>query len=46
MQVDGVTDYIDWAVKEGFGVMDINIPGYITQEEVHHLAAESTLTIF
>jgi len=24
--VDGVTSYIDWARKEGFGVMDINVP--------------------
>ncbi|KAF4120950.1 histone deacetylase 6 [Geosmithia morbida] len=31
--VDGVTDYIDWAVKEGFGVMDINVPAYLTQDE-------------
>ncbi|CAG9939480.1 unnamed protein product [Clonostachys rosea f. rosea IK726] len=31
--VDGVTQYIDWAVHEKFGVMDINIPAYITQEE-------------
>jgi histone deacetylase 6 len=33
-KVDGVTQYIDWAVHEKFGVMDINIPAYITQEEV------------
>ncbi|KAH7241715.1 hypothetical protein BKA59DRAFT_210675 [Fusarium tricinctum] len=31
--VDGVTDYIDWAVDQKFGVMDINIPAYITHEE-------------
>ncbi|KAF5667569.1 histone deacetylase [Fusarium heterosporum] len=31
--VDGVTDYIDWAVDQKFGVMDINIPAYVTHEE-------------
>lgn len=31
-------DYIDWATKEGFGVMDVNVPAYITQEEVHYQA--------
>jgi histone deacetylase 6 len=32
--VDGVTRYIDWAVSQNFGVMDINVPAYVTQEEV------------
>ncbi|KAJ4127253.1 Histone deacetylase hda1 [Fusarium equiseti] len=31
--VDGVTDYIDWAVDQRFGVMDINIPAYVTHDE-------------
>ncbi|KAH7173675.1 uncharacterized protein B0J16DRAFT_276226 [Fusarium flagelliforme] len=31
--VDGVTDYIDWAVDQKFGVMDINIPAYVTHDE-------------
>ncbi|KAI5457268.1 hypothetical protein BGZ63DRAFT_364672 [Mariannaea sp. PMI_226] len=31
--VDGVTEYIDWAVSQNFGVMDINVPAYITHEE-------------
>ncbi|KAK5988684.1 Histone deacetylase clr3 [Cladobotryum mycophilum] len=31
--VDGVTQYIDWAVSQDFGVMDINVPAYITHEE-------------
>ncbi|KAF7563107.1 hypothetical protein G7046_g1043 [Stylonectria norvegica] len=31
--VDGVTDYIDWAVSRKFGVMDVNVPAYITHEE-------------
>ncbi|KAK7414744.1 Histone deacetylase hda1 [Neonectria punicea] len=31
--VDGVTDYIDWAVGQKFGVMDINVPAYITHDE-------------
>ena len=26
--------YIDWAVKEKFGVMDINVPAYLTDENV------------
>lgn len=32
-QVDGVTEYIDWAVGQGFGIMDINVPHYVTREE-------------
>ena len=32
-QVDGVSNYIDWAVGEGFGVMDINVPGYARQPD-------------
>lgn len=31
--VDGVTRYIDWATTNGFGVMDVNIPSYITHDE-------------
>ncbi|KAL2204457.1 histone deacetylase [Sarocladium strictum] len=31
--VDGVKDYIDWAVGQNFGVMDVNIPGYVTRDE-------------
>ncbi|KAL5588635.1 hypothetical protein FOBRF1_015163 [Fusarium oxysporum] len=31
--VDGVTDYIDWAVDQKFGVMDVNIPAYVTHDE-------------
>lgn len=27
-------EYIDWAVAQNFGVMDINVPAYVTQEEV------------
>ncbi|KAH8904003.1 hypothetical protein BR93DRAFT_158794 [Coniochaeta sp. PMI_546] len=30
---DGVTQYIDWATKHGFGVMDANVPSYITKPE-------------
>lgn len=25
-KTDGVLPYIDWAVKNGFGVVDVNIP--------------------
>ncbi|KAH7311734.1 histone deacetylase [Stachybotrys elegans] len=31
--VDGVTQYIDWAIEQKFGVMDVNVPSYITHEE-------------
>lgn len=34
LQSDGVTQYIDWATKHGFGVMDANVPAYITKPEV------------
>jgi hypothetical protein len=27
-------EYIDWAVAHRFDVMDVNVPGYITKEEV------------
>ena len=33
-QTDGVLQYIDWATGKGFGVVDINIPHYITHPEV------------
>lgn len=33
-QVDGVMEYIGWAVGQNFGVMDINVPAYVTHEEV------------
>lgn len=26
--------YIDWAVEQGFGVIDINVPHYNNQSEV------------
>lgn len=29
-----MTQYIDWAIGQKFGVMDINVPAYITHEEV------------
>ncbi|KAM0575030.1 hypothetical protein ACHAP9_001047 [Verticillium nonalfalfae] len=31
--VDPVVEYIDWAVSQGFGVMDINVPASLPQEE-------------
>ncbi|KAI1815049.1 histone deacetylase [Poronia punctata] len=31
--LDGVAPYIDWAVKNNFGVVDANIPQYITHPE-------------
>jgi len=30
---DSVLPYITWAIKQGFGVVDINVPRYITQPE-------------
>ncbi|KAK1761136.1 histone deacetylase clr3 [Echria macrotheca] len=30
---DGVVQYIDWAVSKGFGVVDINVPHYISNPE-------------
>lgn len=30
---DGVQQYIDWAFEKGFGVIDINVPHYITHPE-------------
>ncbi len=33
-QVDGVMEYIDWAVANKFDVMDINVPAYLTREDV------------
>ncbi|KAI1381401.1 putative histone deacetylase A [Hypoxylon crocopeplum] len=31
--VDGVMPYIDWAHKNGFGIMDANIPHYVTHPQ-------------
>ncbi|PHH52325.1 Histone deacetylase clr3 [Ceratocystis fimbriata CBS 114723] len=31
--VDELAQYIDWAIENGFGVMDINIPGYIAKDD-------------
>ncbi|KAH9898632.1 putative histone deacetylase A [Xylariomycetidae sp. FL2044] len=31
--LDGVSTYIDWAVKNDFGVLDANIPQYVTRPE-------------
>lgn len=38
-QTEGVSEYIDWAVKNNFGVMDINIPRYVSKPEDmdHHI---------
>lgn len=32
-QLDGVTSYVDWGIKHGFGVVDANVPRYITHPE-------------
>ncbi|KAI0137186.1 hypothetical protein BJ170DRAFT_678041 [Xylariales sp. AK1849] len=31
--MDGVTSYIEWAHKNGFGIIDANVPHYITHPE-------------
>lgn len=31
--LDGVKDYIDWAYRNDFGIIDVNIPPYITRPE-------------
>jgi hypothetical protein len=33
-QVDEVAQYIDWAMANEFGVMDINVPALVTTEDV------------
>lgn len=33
-KTDVVKNYVDWAVKNGFGVIDVNIPEHITDEDV------------
>ena len=38
-QTDGVTRYIDWAIEKGFGVIDVNVPHYITHLDVCFLAS-------
>jgi histone deacetylase 6 len=38
-KVDGVMEYIDWAVSQKFGVMDVNVPAYLTNDEVQRLSS-------
>lgn len=33
LKVDGTKDYIRWAVRHDFGVIDVNIPRFITDNE-------------
>lgn len=33
VQSDGVAKYIDWACNNDFGVIDINVPHYITRTD-------------
>ena len=47
LQADGMLPYIDWAVENGFGVIDINIPNHNHQEvrrfhPLHPLHAQSS----
>jgi len=34
-QNDGVMPYIDWAIANGFAVIDVNMPMHIDDPEVH-----------
>ncbi|ROT40241.1 histone deacetylase clr3 [Sodiomyces alkalinus F11] len=31
--VDGVTEYVNWAISEGMGVMDVNVPSAVPHED-------------
>lgn len=42
-QTDGVTRYIDWAISKDFGVIDVNVPHYITHPAVRHLCCKCLL---
>lgn len=33
-KADDIKTYVDWAVKQGFAVIDVNLPKHITQDEV------------
>ena len=33
-KADGLKHYVDWAARQGFGVIDVNIPKHLTDEEV------------
>lgn len=33
LQLDGVLSYVDWGTKHDFGIVDANIPHYITHPE-------------
>lgn len=33
-QTDATKTYVDWATKNGFAVIDVNIPSHITNEGV------------
>jgi histone deacetylase 6 len=37
---DGMKDYIQWAVEQGFSVIDVNIPKWITDEEEENTYVE------
>ena len=33
-KADGLKHYIDWATKQGFGIIDVNIPKYLPDVDV------------
>ncbi|KAI0015622.1 hypothetical protein F4780DRAFT_64096 [Xylariomycetidae sp. FL0641] len=46
--LDGVSRYVEWAYKQDFGVIDVNVPQYITRPEDEAFqpsASEKTLSI-
>lgn len=40
-KANGLKGYIDWAAKEGFGIIDINVPKHLTGLGVILLSAIS-----
>lgn len=41
-QLDGVTGYVDWAAKNEFGIIDINVPLYLTDDSSVDMTAHAT----
>lgn len=36
-KADGLKYYIDWAANQGFGIIDVNVPQYLTDPDVRIL---------
>jgi hypothetical protein len=39
-------EYIDWAVSQNFAVMDVNVPTYITHDEVGPLFPRFAMHVY